>query len=297
MILFCSALKPVYNNIENFSSYLAGLIEGDGSIKVPKTSFSIKGKALYPSISITFVKKDISTAEWLQKNLGGKIYTYPEYVILSFQDLKSIYNITSLINGYFRTPKYTVLLNLINWYNEYSTRDTAKNIFSQIQAKNLDTSSILENSWLAGLLDADSNFLITYSLNKENIAYNVDLTMRLSQQEKSVYGGNYQDVMEKIASALHTKAKLNIRNRRNGIEHFFLIVVKSRLSIKLLNDYLEIYPLLSSKRNDFESWKCAFYCTRELKYKDKEGTLLLKSLKGGMNSKRTLFNFDHLKEV
>jgi len=38
--------------------YLAGLIEGDGSIIVPKTVRNEKGKLLYPVVKITFVEKD-----------------------------------------------------------------------------------------------------------------------------------------------------------------------------------------------------------------------------------------------
>ncbi len=38
--------------------YLAGLIEGDGSIIVPKTIRNQKGKLLYPKVKITFVDKD-----------------------------------------------------------------------------------------------------------------------------------------------------------------------------------------------------------------------------------------------
>lgn len=42
-----------YNNINlnsNFASYLTGLIEGDGSIIVPKMERSLKEKLNYPSI-------------------------------------------------------------------------------------------------------------------------------------------------------------------------------------------------------------------------------------------------------
>lgn len=41
-------------NDSEFSYYLAGLIEGDGSIKVPEKIRSDKGKKRYPSITVIF---------------------------------------------------------------------------------------------------------------------------------------------------------------------------------------------------------------------------------------------------
>ena len=59
----------------NFSSYLTGLIEGDGTIIVPKTERSIKGQKNYPSIQIAFNLKDLPLALLIQKNLGhGSLY-------------------------------------------------------------------------------------------------------------------------------------------------------------------------------------------------------------------------------
>ena len=54
----------------NFASYLTGLIEGDGTIIVPKTERSIKGKLNYPSIQIAFNLKDLPLALIIQKTLG-----------------------------------------------------------------------------------------------------------------------------------------------------------------------------------------------------------------------------------
>ena len=47
--------------------YLAGLIEGDGSIIVPKTIRNQMGKLLYPKVKITFVDKDAPLAEKIEK--------------------------------------------------------------------------------------------------------------------------------------------------------------------------------------------------------------------------------------
>lgn len=51
--------------------YLAGLIEGDGSIIVPKTVRNQKGKLLYPVVKITFVDKDSPLAQKIKEILNG----------------------------------------------------------------------------------------------------------------------------------------------------------------------------------------------------------------------------------
>jgi len=50
--------------------YLAGLIEGDGSIIVPKTIRNQMGKLLYPKVKITFVDKDAPLAEKIREIIG-----------------------------------------------------------------------------------------------------------------------------------------------------------------------------------------------------------------------------------
>jgi LAGLIDADG endonuclease len=55
------------------SHYIAGIIEGDGSIKVPKEKRSKEGQLLYPSITIIFASKDLPLAELLASLLGGTI--------------------------------------------------------------------------------------------------------------------------------------------------------------------------------------------------------------------------------
>jgi hypothetical protein len=54
----------------NLSYYLAGLIEGDGTILVPKTERSSKGKLNYPYIQISFDSRDLPLAIIIQKTLG-----------------------------------------------------------------------------------------------------------------------------------------------------------------------------------------------------------------------------------
>ena len=48
------------NSSTEFAHYITGLIEGDGTIHVPKTERSVKGSLNYPSIQIVFHLKDLA---------------------------------------------------------------------------------------------------------------------------------------------------------------------------------------------------------------------------------------------
>lgn len=92
----------------NFGYYLAGLIEGDGSIIVPKTERSDKGKLNYPSIQIVFHLKDLPLALMIQKNIGHGSINRKKGVnayILTINNNEGLLEVVKLINGLFRTPK------------------------------------------------------------------------------------------------------------------------------------------------------------------------------------------------
>jgi hypothetical protein len=94
--------------------YIHGLVEGDGSIKVPSVVRSPNGKLRYPSITIAFNIKDLPLAELLAKLLGGRISRQPgQWIVLSIQSLATIHAFALLVNGKFRTPKVEALHRLI----------------------------------------------------------------------------------------------------------------------------------------------------------------------------------------
>jgi hypothetical protein len=67
ILLNPSTSSNTSNNNYKFISYLTGLIEGDGTIIVPFTDRSYKGKLNYPSIQIVFHLKDLPLALLIQK--------------------------------------------------------------------------------------------------------------------------------------------------------------------------------------------------------------------------------------
>lgn len=113
-------LKNVNWNKEKLAHYIAGMCEGDGSIKVPDGLRSDKGKLLYPSVTITFVDKDLPLANKLAKWLKGtvnKVASQGSWYVLSIYNLSALYEFAQLVNGKFRTPKIEALHRLILWLN------------------------------------------------------------------------------------------------------------------------------------------------------------------------------------
>jgi hypothetical protein len=118
-----SQVKPnnilIYKDLSNlkFSTYLTGFIEAEGTILVPKTERSIKGKINYPSIQIMFHLKNLPLALMIQKELKNGSISRKKGVnayILTINSFEGLLLITSIINGNMRTPKIHALSNLID---------------------------------------------------------------------------------------------------------------------------------------------------------------------------------------
>jgi hypothetical protein len=108
------------NNLP-FAAYLAGLIEGDGTIVVPKTLRSLKGKLNYPAIQIVFHLKDLPLALLIQKELGFGSLSRKKGInayILTINNYEGLILTINLINGNMRTPKINSLYNLIDFYQD-----------------------------------------------------------------------------------------------------------------------------------------------------------------------------------
>jgi hypothetical protein len=104
----------------NFSSYLAGLFEGDGCIWIPTNERDKKNKIIYPIITLGFNSKDFPLFSIIQEKLeighiykvkGQNAYTY------RISNLINLIKFINIINGYIRTPKIYKLNKLIDYLN------------------------------------------------------------------------------------------------------------------------------------------------------------------------------------
>jgi len=303
--------KDIFYNIKSqFAYYLAGLIEGDGCIITPKI---IKGTKKYnPVIKIVFAEKDLDLGKKILLSLpGGILYKEKgKYYTLRYNKLSNIYLIIHLINGKMRTPKVHALYKLIDWFIYYYNIN--------IEKLALDISGINSNSWLSGFLDCDSCFSAFFKINDSSIATNISCYMRLSQRRflntekniilktkqdftkmncKSMY--SYFPIMESIREFLDVRNIRNIHRIRenNKLELGYEIRTVRKASNKILINYLDSYPLFSSKHLDYLNWKTIYEIKINKSYKKKEMTNKLIELKLSMNNNRTLFNWDHLENL
>jgi hypothetical protein len=136
-------IKNMNSNFNtDFFFYLTGLIEGDGTIIVPKTERSIKGKLNYPSIQIAFDLIDFPLALIIQQKLGFGSISRTKGVNayrLTINNYEGLIYIVKALNGKLKTIKMNDFYLLIDFLNK---RFPELNIIKN----ELNTSSFNDNS-------------------------------------------------------------------------------------------------------------------------------------------------------
>ena len=183
-----------------FASYLAGLIEGDGSRVVPTSERSLKGKLNYPSIQIVFYLRDFPFALTIQKQLkhgslsrkkGASAY------ILTINNFEGILLLATLINGYMITPKVYAFYRLIDWLNN--------RLNLKIEKKSLDHSCISSNSWFAGFIDADGHFAVRTTTS--SVYPKIECKFEVCQRQIDHNKQSNHGFLKLIADFLYTTVK------------------------------------------------------------------------------------------
>ena len=291
-IVFCNQilLNPINssntsNNNYKFISYLTGLIEGDGTIIVPFTDRSSKGKLYYPSIQIVFHLKDLPLALLIQKNLGyGSLIRKKglNAYIYSVNDKKGILNLLNLLNGNMKTPKINSLYKLIDWLNN-------KNPHLNLIKLPLNTFSLSKDAWLTGFIESDGHFSVRTTLTGKYPK--IECKFELSQRKKDHLGYSNEVFLTDIAKFLNVE----IKNTRENTPHpqYRLRTMSLKTNLILVN-YLNEYPLFGSKFLDYNNWKEILNLFNpKFKYSQENIDKVL-LLKKELNSQRTIFTWNHL---
>lgn len=156
------------------------------------------------------------------------------------QDKVTITFIVNAINGKLRTPKINYFYNLIDFLN-------AKG--DNIVKLPLDNSPLDSNAWLAGFIDSDGNFSIK-GFSSDNLRTYLGFQFYLPQRAIDISGNSTESLMQKLADFLG--CKLSFRTFKEGFTQY-VVNTSSKQSNLCLIEYLNKYPLLSSKYLDFKN--------------------------------------------
>jgi hypothetical protein len=279
-------LKYKNLNKQPLSFYLSGLIEGDGTIIVPRNNRSIKGVLNYASIQIVFNLKDLPLALVIQKVLGQGSIAKKKGVnayVLTINNYEGLILIISILNGNMRTPKIESLYKLIDWLNN------SKN--TNFKKEPLDDSPLISNAWLSGFIEADGSFQVRTTLSGKYPKS--ECKLEICQRQIDHNGNNNQKFLKYIADLLLTTVK-SIRENRPKAE--YRVRTTSLQGNLILCNYLESYPLFGTKYLDSKDWIKVVNIFKKGEHKGKIGMEKIIQIKSLMNDKRTNFVWDHLQD-
>lgn len=278
--------RSLNNDDCKFKSYLAGLYEGDGHIWIQKSGLA---KRQNPRFCITFGMKNEPLAKKLLELIGSGFIRYKlqdNACVLVVSPVIGLKKIVNLINGELRTPKIHQLYALIDWLN--------KNHNANIYKLPLKGSSLSKDSWLSGFIDSDGSFSVLHT-KLENGAKKRKIACRLRIEQRildPISNESYEPVLTSIANFLN--CSLLIKNQKSTGNNYYTLAASSQNSLKVIVDYLEKYPLYSSKFLDYRDWKEVVELILVNKHYTEEGISKTDSVRNGMNRQRTYFNWDHL---
>lgn len=271
--------------------YLAGLIEGDGSIILRK---GVKEKTS-PKIVFTFSKNELRMYERLQSILNtGSINTEKTGICrYSVTNADAVINLINLVNGKFRTPKIIALYKAIDNLNLWRNANLLK--------LPLDDSSFDSNAWLAGFIDCDGHFSIKlsgcYSSDDSDIRGRVQCLLSINQSELNrVTGESNVLFMTKLAEFFQVNLNYKTENSPTFKQPAKTVVFYAQSDRKhyIIVSYLTKFPLMTSKHLNYLAFlKGLNYLGKRL---TREEILEVRSIKNSMNNKRTEYTWDHLNE-
>lgn len=283
----CAPELSIFNTINFnyifFSPYLAGLIEGHGTIVVPKQERSSKGKLNYASIQIVFQLKDFPLCQFVQKQIGHgtiiKIKQSQAYN-LTINDNQGLIVVSNIINGKMRGPKYYQFIHLIDYLNN-------KNPNLNMKYQGFNNKPLLSDSWITGFIEADGSFQVRTSLASKYPR--LSLSFELSQSRITHYKFSTKEIIENIATSLETNLSSTRSERKNPQYRVRTSSLKTNLNIK---NYLDKFPIKGTKYIDYIDW-CKVLCYF------KNGTHIqniknIVEIKSNINQRRRVYIWNHL---
>lgn len=270
-----------------FGSYLAGLYEGDGHIWIQK---HIGSKAHNPRFCITFSLKNEALAKNILEIIGSGFIRYKtkdNACVLVVSPVVGLKKIVNLINGELRTPKIHQLHSLIDWLN--------KNHNTQFEKLPLNKGSLENNSWFSGFVDSDGSFSVQYT-NTDSGAKKRKISCRLRIEQRVLdptTSASYFDILNQIC--LFLNCNLLTKTQKSTNNTYYTLAASSKVSLSIIINYFNKFPLYTSKYLDYKDWEQVAHLIINNKHLTVEGINTVEFVRSCMNTKRTEFNWYHLK--
>ncbi len=126
-------------------------------------------------------------------------------------------------------------------------------IWFKYRKKDKDISNIDSNSWLAGFIDADGHFSVrTTTVSKYP---KIECKFEISQRQNDHNNENNYEFLNLIAEFLFTSVK---ETRVDNPKPEYRVRTTSLKGNLALVNYIENYPLFSSKYLNYQDWRKVF---------------------------------------
>jgi riboflavin transporter FmnP len=104
---------------------------------------------------------------------------------------------------------------------------------------------------------------------------------------------SYFDILNQIS--LFLNCNLLTRTQKSTNNTYYTLTASSKVSLVIIINYFNKYPLFSSKYLDYKDWEKVAHLIINSQHYSEEGINTVELVRGRMNTKRTDFNWDHLK--
>lgn len=272
-----------YLNKDQFSYYLAGLLEGDGHLALPALGNTTLNRILNPRIIFTSHINNLGLYAYIQSELGGigrfqitgKNQSALRYII---GDIKGILLFINLIHGKLRTPKNIRFNELIKFLNiKYSL---------EIPESLLDISDFKNNSWFTGFTEADGHFGIKFieskpksETRKRSVSENISLKFRLDQRSyDKPNSSSMYPIMVSIASFLSRKLNIYTIDPHSNPREILSLSVTGINNLEFIVNYFNKYPLIGEKGKDFKHWEVVYHMIVSKEHLTEAGRLKIRAI-------------------
>ncbi len=300
------SLMPIITPIKLNPNYITGFTDAEGCfhISIVDKARSVTGSDVRARFQITLHSKDKELLEKIKNTFEvGKILNRGDNVY--YYQVSNVKDLGVIINHFDKYPLLTqkrvdfeqfklVVEKMINKEHLTSNglkeiisiKQTIKSLKESYRGKGMDMSierplvesSSLDPFWLLGFVEGEGCFFVNvHKKSSHRLGEAVKLVLKITQDSRE------NEILTSLERYLGCGS--NYKQSTSGTVKDFIVTKFSDITDKII-PFFDKYPLLGSKRKDFEDFKKVAELMKNKAHLTREGLLLIKEIKKGMNSGR-----------